>query len=181
MTELTFADFPTSVIDVDTIPDSSLPTTITNKDDRIRCHGFKIHAEPGHSLYSDYPFNIHAHHSLPWTIQITGEEMVLRAENCIRFCYADPCVKCLGLRKSPILSGILQRMSVGAKEHTPWIWLSHAQLQERAHRLERQVNSLKLHALNTGNKLARRTTVLDDHKRFVMSIATGVYSLSFSA
>ncbi|GJJ15796.1 hypothetical protein Clacol_010074 [Clathrus columnatus] len=155
------------VIDVDAIMDDtpvSLQTKIhrnqnipPKQDNHIPCHAFKLHT----------------YMSLPWSIEIVGEELFPRAEDCLEFCYADPCINCSALKANTILCGILQHISIEAKEHTPHKWLSHAQLEEKMDRVGRQLNTLKLHALNTGRRLARRTTVLDDHKRFVLSIATG--------
>lgn len=121
----------------------------TSQNNRIRCHGFRVQVEPGHSFYSNYPFNLHAQMSLPWLLHIAGNELFLYAEDCLELCYADPCINCAGLKRNTILCGILQRMTTGAKEHTPYKWLSHSQLEERTYQLGRQVNSLKLHALNT--------------------------------
>lgn len=73
----------------------------------------------------------------------------------------------------------MQRIEVGVKEHTNWKFFSHEQLLDYSRRLLRDRDQLKLEALNMGQKLASRTTTLDDHKWVLLAISSGMLMLNF--
>jgi hypothetical protein len=81
----------------------------------------------------------------------------------------------VALGRHPTILGIIERIQVGAKEWTPWQWLSLEQIHTRTDRLVNQLNAKKLEALNVGRMLAHRGRVIDDHKRFVLAVASGEY------
>ncbi|KAI0769519.1 hypothetical protein BC629DRAFT_1258578, partial [Irpex lacteus] len=56
--------------------------------------------------------------------------------------------------------------------HTPYTWLSHAQMQSKLHAMSNELNGLKLKNLNTTRRLQSTVHRINDYKRFAMAIGT---------
>lgn len=167
------------IIDVDSLsnsgPDFTMTCTLNENENRsIFCRGFELEIPPGQSPYTSYPFALHSEEKFPWTITFRGERLFLVADGCTKKCYAAPCTACSSISNHNIVTGIIQRINFGANEHTPWKWLGFDQLREVTCRLSRQNKQLRLESLNMARKLTSRITVLNEHKRFLLCIASGM-------
>lgn len=141
------------------------------------CPGLELVIPAGQSPYLSYPFAIHAETDWPWALRLDGQQIYLHSPSCQKRTFALPCVDCASLKHNPNVCRIVEHIEAGAKEHTNWKWLSFSQLQERAERLARQLNETRLTALNTRRKLAHRARVLENHKRFLIHVASGMPAL----
>jgi hypothetical protein len=138
------------------------------------CPGFKLKLPEGQSPYTSYPLGLHAFASVPWTPQFDNQRLFLRVVGCKKRTISIPCGSCGALGHNPVIDGICQRIEVGAREHTAWMWLSIDQLQARSERQASQLNMAKLQALNSGRMLSHRARTLDDNKQFMLAIGSGV-------
>lgn len=173
---LTVPSIHQEIIDIDNLLElAPEPTCVSNKDQNrpIPCYGFELKIPQEQSPYTSYPFALHTEGKLPWTITFHGERLFLVADGCTKRCYMVPCTACSSISRHNIVSGIIHRINFGASEHTPWKWLSIDQLLEVNSRLSRQNKQLRLNSLNMARKLTSRITVLDEHKRFLLCIASG--------
>lgn len=112
---------------------------------------------------------------LPWVPRFdNNDHLYAQSKDClgIRPSETHPCAKCAHLSHLPILDGIINRMNNGAHENTPRKWLGIAPLVESLERKDDQLNDFRLRGLNQGRMLTRRAGALDEHKRFVMAIAS---------
>jgi hypothetical protein len=137
------------------------------------CPGFELKMPDGQSPYTSYPFGMHDMGNYPWTPRLDGQQIFLQADTCTQHTFAVPCAGCAILGRHPSVLGILEQIQEGAKERTPWKWLSMDQMHKHTERLVTQVNAKKLEALNLGRMLSRRGRVIDDYKRFVLAVASG--------
>lgn len=83
-----------------------------------------------------------------------------------------PCKPCEKLSIDQWALSTIDRVTHGAKEHTPSLYLGYHQLVQRIRRLQHQVNSLKLNELNVTRQVTRLGVKLDEYKRFAAAIAT---------
>jgi hypothetical protein len=65
----------------------------------------------------------------------------------------------------------MERNELGARENTPYQWLSHNHVSQLLHRKDEQINDLKLARLNLERSLLRNARSLNDFKRFVFAVA----------
>jgi hypothetical protein len=182
MTETADIDDDISIINVRTpeqiksVLQMPLEYALPGKDSkRPRCPGFELKMPPGQSPYTSYPFAMHADMHCPWTPHFDGQRLFLRSDNCQGHTHDIPCNVCSCLGRHSIISGIIERMQEGAKEHTNWKWLSFSQLLQVTYCLSRQYKDSRLSALNTGCMLAQRACAIEEHKCFVLLVGSGTF------
>ena len=120
-----------------------------------------------------YPSQIHGAKSVPWTTLYSGSEVWIQSDDCKNKISDESasCPPCRKLLTHPIIQGIMERDRLGARENTPYQWLSHNQLSHLLHRKNKQINDLKLTRLNLERSLLRRARSLSDFKRFIFAVS----------
>jgi hypothetical protein len=142
-----------------------------------RCHGLRLDFGNGHTPAFSYPSQIHGARSVPWTTQYSGNELWIQSDTCENKIFSmdktATCSPCRKLLKHDIIQGIMERHKLGARENTPYQWLSHNQVSQLLHRKDEQINNLKLARLNLERSLLHRARSLTDFKRFIFAVARG--------
>ena len=148
---------------------------------RRRCRGIQLDfgdGANGRTPAFSYPAQIHGAKSVPWTTLYSGNELWIRSDDCKSKISggsdeAVACSPCLKLLTHPIIQGIIERDALGARENTPYQWLSHHHISELLHHKNQQINALKLTRLNLERSLLHRARSLSDFKRFVFAVSRG--------
>lgn len=147
------------------------------------CPGYILEFKNGVPAAAHYPFSLHMTQSFPWVVTIIGTSVTLFSEGCSKNSRAPrntsitntrlPCTSCANLDNHSIIMGIRARALDGAYESTPWGYLGAAHLLGSLERKTRQIDELRLNALNTSRKLTVRNRHLDSWKRLVLAISKG--------
>ncbi|KAG7085371.1 hypothetical protein E1B28_002934 [Marasmius oreades] len=130
-----------------------------------------------------YPILLHSRKTLPWTVMISDESVVLVSKSCQKSAttrtigaYPTPnkkpfsCISCQQLHTNTTVMGIRHREINGAHENTPWAYLSTVGLHAVATQKNHEINLLKLQALNVGRKLLVWNQQIDGWKRLAIAI-----------
>ncbi|KAK6984092.1 hypothetical protein R3P38DRAFT_2398621, partial [Favolaschia claudopus] len=139
------------------------------------CCGLYIGFEEGQSHHVNYPFGLHQQYDLPWDYYSQRDKFFLQSHRCRRTLVpaGRACEPCGSILRNDVFVGILQRMGCGIHPNTPLIYMPIANLVETVRRKTDQCRSLKLTHLNLARKLLGKMTALDEHKQFVMAVASG--------
>lgn len=142
---------------------------------QLECSGVVVPFPPGQEPYGSYPFGLHQHYSLPWDIHIVGGILRTQSSTChqTRRADKDACEKCLSLLSHTVLKGIIRRLDDGIHENTPHHYKPIGGLISVIRRKDDYARTLLLINLTETRKLARRAKTLDDHKKFLMAVASG--------
>jgi hypothetical protein len=113
-----------------------------------KCPGFFAKLPDGKSPYGSYPWVIHQIAAWQWTPEVREHRLFLQATSCHKTTFYVLCVSCVKIGQLPVVKKIIEHVKNGAKESTPWFWLSLRQLHECDQRIQHQLNASKLHMLN---------------------------------
>ena len=131
----------------------------------------------GVSPYAAYPFMLHELYSLPWGLQIAGNQLTLRSIHCrgpVRSSSVGTvCLDCEKLRNNDILKGILKRIETGVDAHCALVYQPIAGLIELVRKKNQKIDNMRLMKLTISRKVSTRTGTLDDYKKFVMALSEG--------
>ncbi|KAF8214789.1 hypothetical protein K438DRAFT_1484927, partial [Mycena galopus ATCC 62051] len=83
------------------------------------------------------------------------------------------CVPCENFLHNDVLRGIVQRICAGIHPNTPLIYMPIGTLVETVRKKADQCRGLKLTKLNVVRKLLGKMAALNEHKQFVMAVASG--------
>ena len=171
---------PASPIDVDNISDSpshievSEPTISQAKSIKPSCHGIIVELPLGTSAHSGYPFGLHDELGDPWDYAVTAGVLVLRACQCSWTARKESqCHECAALTGNPNLQGVLARMKSGVHENTRLHYHNFGSLVKIIRVKTKQNDILRFRKLNDARKITRQAVSLDDHKQWIMAIASG--------
>ncbi|KAJ7200082.1 hypothetical protein B0H12DRAFT_1289370 [Mycena haematopus] len=141
----------------------------------ISCPGLEIRFPQGRSHHVDYPFGLHQQYRLPWDYYSKGDRFFVQSHDCRRSLVAinRGCGPCEGLLLNDVLCGIVQRIRFGIHPNTPLIYMPISTLVETVRKKADQCRGLKLTKLNIVQKLLGKMAALDEHKQFVMAVASG--------
>jgi hypothetical protein len=140
------------------------------------CTGLELKVDDSQVPACSYPFGIHAIHSVPWDVVLSSNGLFLRSVACrqkVSGSSSTICVACADLLNNEIVSGILDRIKDGTREHTRYEYLNTSNLHELLRRKNVQINSLKLSQLNLERSLAARARPLETFKQFVIAVGKG--------
>lgn len=121
-----------------------------------------------------YPASLEAKRHLPWTVSVTANKIFLHSRTCnktVPLHSGRPCLSCRSLHSHSIVEGIRDRNEKGASEKTNWIWLTYAHLCDALLRKNKQIDGMRLNALNTSRKLLSRMRNLEGWKHLVHAIS----------
>jgi hypothetical protein len=129
----------------------------------------------GQSPNSTYPFALHNLHSLPWNYAVWNGVLILFSRGCqgSQGRNTRTCQSCRELQKNKVLEGIIMRMKDGTVESSPYAYHGIDGLIRLLNRKNDCIEFHHLRGLNQAHNLLRKATVLDDHKRFLVAIASG--------
>lgn len=142
------------------------------------CEGLKLEFPPGKTPSSTYPFALHDTKLATWDYKVRNGQMTLFARTCQQMMKdgleaATMCEKCHDLEENPTLQGVVRRIQQGVHENSPFAYHGHAGMAEINRRKSRQIDAMRLRALNTNRQLMGKEGALDEYKKFVVAIGDG--------
>ncbi|KAJ7930728.1 hypothetical protein B0H13DRAFT_1858536 [Mycena leptocephala] len=139
------------------------------------CTGLDMVFPTGRSHHVDYPFGLHKQYDLPWDYYSKRDQFFMQSQHCLRSLVTPGtgCAPCEEIIRNDIFRGIMQRIGLGIHENTPLIYMPIASLIDTVRKKTDQCRGLKLTKLNVVCKLLGKMAALDEHKQFVMAIASG--------
>ena len=137
-----------------------------------QCPGYRLALPINISPFACYA---HLRCSLPWSLELSADGIILRSSSCKRSVgrsSAEPCSACSSIASHQIIAGILHRLTHETHENTKLEWLNVNDLHKLVHRKNIQINDLKLDKLNKTRTLAHCANSVDSYRRLVMAIAS---------
>jgi hypothetical protein len=83
------------------------------------------------------------------------------------------CVACEALKSTSLYDGIMHRINRGVHENTPLHYHGLGGLITTIQRKNEQVQRLRMTKLNNSRKLLGKATALEDHKQWILAVASG--------
>jgi hypothetical protein len=169
------------VVDVDQIDDlandkglSVVPATSSNMGKQA-CGGNLVIFPPGKNQHTSYPFGLHNEQIIPWNYHSINESFYLQARSCTKepVDVGEACAFCDALKSTSLYDGIIHRMEHGVHENTPLAYHGVGGLVVAVRRKIDQVRQMRLTKLNTGRKLLGKSAILEDHKQWILAVASG--------
>jgi hypothetical protein len=144
------------------------------------CPGYHLKLPQNASPFVSYPFLLHTKHTLPWTVTVNSERLILYSTRCTgigrtsqkgKETAALSCHFCTRLHDNTTIMGIRHRLLDGTHESTPWAYLTPAEMYTALQRKTRLANNFKLRALNNAASIGIRNRHIQAWKR--LSVAIG--------
>lgn len=101
------------------------------------CPGYHLVIPDNSSPFTSYPFLIHTQYTLPWTITIDADRLLLCSTRCTttegttrteKNTSPLPCHSCARLHDHTVVMGIRHRILDGTHENTPWTFLTPGEM-----------------------------------------------------
>ena len=139
------------------------------------CEGIHITFPEGTNQHTSYPFGIHSEHSILWNYRSVDDKFYLQAKACQKSSSLEGgvCKNCQKLTSSSLYAGIMHRIKFGAHENIPLVYHGVGALIAVARRKTDQIEQLRLSKLNDSRKLLVKASTLEDHKQWILAIASG--------
>jgi hypothetical protein len=139
------------------------------------CEGILVKFPEGANHHILYLFGIHSEHSVPWNYRSTDNAFYLQAKSCQKTSsiQGEECRNCQSLTSSTLFAGIMDRIRHGANENVPHIYHRVGALINIVHQKTNQIEQLRMSKLNDSQKLLAKAGALDDHKQWVLAVASG--------
>ncbi|KAH8993073.1 hypothetical protein EDB86DRAFT_2805800 [Lactarius hatsudake] len=139
------------------------------------CEGIFVGFPHGKNHHISYPFGLHSERNVPWDYRSTKDKFYIQAKLCRKplISKGSACEDCRALTSIPLYVNIMDRIRHGIHENAPLVYHGIGGLVEVARRKIGQVRQLRLTKLNASRKLLGKATALDDHKQWIMAIASG--------
>ncbi|KAF8895679.1 hypothetical protein CPB85DRAFT_1204148, partial [Mucidula mucida] len=139
------------------------------------CPGYAPPFPDGASPHKDYPFALHAQHTLPFEYEVRQGVLVVRGLLCRCWLRNNEtrCPACNTLPQNSALLGILKRIKDGVHNNANLAYNLHTQLVAKYYHRGKQLNIQKLKGLNTAKMLRVRAKALSNHKRLLVAICSG--------
>lgn len=107
-----------------------------------------------------------------WRFEFIGNDVVLRALDCAIYSKGI-CIKCKILPENTTLQGIVRRFTEGVHKNSNYAYFGIADLLAALRRKDEEITHLKRRGLTQARALVARSSGLEDHKRFMVALATG--------
>ena len=126
----------------------------------------------GKNPYLEWPWKEQAELAMAWDIQIKGGVLTIHAPTCLQSMPNGNklCWECWSLESNQRLCHIQDWIHRGVPKTTPYKYLGMSRLIKMLRWKENQINTLKLHFLNTNQKLDLLTTSNLDYKQFAVAV-----------
>ena len=163
------------VLESDSPPPGILPPPSLD----VRCPGYGLKMPHSQSPFVSYPFLLHSVKTLPWKVEVSDARLSLRSTRCSgvgqvskkgKEIEPHACHPCSRLHNDTIIMGIRHRLLDGTHENTPWAYLTAAEILSLLKKKTRQINTLKLRALNSAMTIGVRNRHLAAWKRMAAAI-----------
>lgn len=140
-----------------------------------QCDGIPITFPEGANHHMCYPFGIHSECSIPWNYRSIDDTFYLQAKSCQKLSSTEggTCGNCQKLTSSTLFSGIMARIRFGTHENIPLMYHGVRALITIARWKTDQIEQLRMLKLNDSRKLLVKAGVLEDHKQWILAIASG--------
>ena len=122
-----------------------------------------------------YPFGLHGEQIIPWNYHSIDDKFYLQARSCTKELVdeGEACLKCKTLKSTSLYNSIIHRMEHGVHENTPLAYHGVGGLVVAVRRKIDQVRQMRLTKLNNGQKLLGKVAMLEDHKQWILAVASG--------
>lgn len=139
------------------------------------CEGVAVAFPEGTNPHISYPFGLHGKRSVPWNYRTIDDALYLQAKTCQKTTSTEGevCENCRKLTSSNLFAGIMERIQYGAHENIPLMYHGIEALITIARRKTDQIEQLHMSKLNDSRKLLVKAGALDDHKQWVLAVASG--------
>jgi hypothetical protein len=139
------------------------------------CCGIRVIFPPGQNEHVAYPFALHSELSVPWNYHSVDNQFFLQSKSCARSSVqaGNFCAECRGIRSNVIYMGIIKRIEYGMNENTRFAYQPIGGLINLLRRKAGQVRALRLTKLNDNRKFLGKAAALEDHKQWIMAVASG--------
>jgi hypothetical protein len=139
------------------------------------CEGILVVFPTGKNEHTSYPFGLHSERSIPWNYRSIDDSFYIQAKSCQRSSSeaGGVCGNCQKLTSTTLYRGIIDRIEYGAHENIPLVYHGIGGLVTLARRKSDQLNQLQLSKLNDSQKLLVKAGALEDHKQWILAIASG--------
>ena len=139
------------------------------------CNGIPIIFPEGKNEHTSYPFGLHNERVVPWNYRSTDDSFYIQAKSCQKSSSGPgkACGSCQKLTSSTLYKGILHRIENGAHENIPLVYHGIGGLITVARRKTDQLHQLQLSKFNDNQKLMVKAGALEDHKQWILAIASG--------
>ena len=124
--------------------------------------------------HTSYPFGLHTEFQLLWHYCSVDNIFYLQSNNCkgISVNEGSSCKDCLTLTKNDTFLSVQDCIHYGIHPSTPLIYYPIGGLIALTCQKIDQLQSLKLFCLNDSQKLVGKVAALEDHKQWVMAVAS---------
>jgi hypothetical protein len=139
------------------------------------CEGISLAFPEGANHHTSYPFGIHSERSIPWDYRSIDDAFYLQAKSCQKTSYTEGgvCGNCQKLTSSALFVGIKDRIQHGTHENVALMYHGVGALITIARRKTDQIEQLRMSKLNDSRKLLVKAGALEDHKQWVLAVASG--------
>lgn len=139
------------------------------------CDGILVTFPEGKNEHTSYPFGLHSERAVPWNYRSIDNSFYIQAKSCQKSLSkaGTACESCLKLTSSTLFKGIVDRIKFGAHENIPLVYHGVGGLVAVARRKTDQLHQLQLSKFNDNQKLMVRAGALEDHKQWILAIASG--------
>lgn len=140
------------------------------------CSGILVSFPAGKTHHTSYPFGLHQEQIVPWNYHSIDDNFYLQARSCSKKSLEkdeETCPACDALKSTPLYRGIIDRIERGVHENTPLVYHGVGGLLSVVHRKIDQIREMRLMKLNTSQKLLGKVALLEDHKQWILAIASG--------
>ncbi|KAH9041867.1 hypothetical protein EDB83DRAFT_2524007 [Lactarius deliciosus] len=139
------------------------------------CGGVLIMFPEGTNHHMSYLFGMHSKCSMPWNYHSIGDTFYVQPKSCQKISSTEggTCENCQKLTSSNLFAGILGRIKFGTHENVPLMYHGVGVLITIARRKTDQIEQLRMSKLNDSRKLLVKVGALEDHKQWILAIASG--------
>ncbi|KDR66334.1 hypothetical protein GALMADRAFT_80973, partial [Galerina marginata CBS 339.88] len=157
-------------------PDATVAKRAGGDSAMLACKGYIPDLPGGRSPHGAYPFAIHgSRNPPPWSYSVQSNVLALFANGCRGVCNStgNCCHVCQGLGRNERLEDILSRMEHGVHENAPFFYHGIDGLIHLLQRKNEQIDFHRMKGLNQTRSLLQKAKALDNHKQFMIAIASG--------
>ena len=175
------------IIDIDAIEDD-IPVRLADRADKrpkIRrhshglkkwpCDGILVAFPDGKNQHISYPFRMHSDRTIPWNYKSIDDKFYIQSKSCKNWSSKEGrvCDDCENLTSTTLYTGIMDRIRNGAHENIPLVYHGVGGLMTIVRHKTDTVSQLRMSKLNDSRKLLVKVGALEDHKQFILAIASG--------
>ena len=138
------------------------------------CEGVLVAFPEGANHHVSYLFGIHSKQSILWNYRSVDNAFYLQAKSCQKTTTGEGgvCGNCRKLTSSNLFAGIMDRIWHGTHENVLLMYHGVGALITIARQKANHIEQLHMSKLNDSRKLLVKAGALDDHKQWVLAVAS---------